>query len=188
MQEAWFLHVDIRNITEKIARRVHRWLEQRMNGSEIGDDFAQKEPLLAQCYAASMRYLTALGKCAGQPLMRVFSEMDPENKNSDREARTVLGYNLHASLPIEAHDRRGLEKLLRYMGRPPLSEGRLTLAPDGRLIVKFKTVWSDGTSCVILTPLELIERLVALVPPPRKNQLRYHGVFAPNSMTGKPLV
>jgi hypothetical protein len=179
---------DIRLITEKIARRVHRWLEKRMNGAEISDDFAQKESLLATCYGASMRYLTALGKCAGQPLMRVIAEMDPENKNSDREARTVLGYNLHASLPIEAHDRRGLEKLLRYMGRPPISEGRLTLAPDGRIIVKFKTAWSDGTRSVILTPLELIERLVALVPPPRKNQLRYHGIFAPNSKLRKSVV
>jgi hypothetical protein len=179
---------DIRHITEKIARRVHRWLEQRMNDSEIGDDFAQKEPLLSQCYAASMRYLTALGKCAGQPLMRVIAEMDPENKNADREARTVLGYNMHASIPIEAHDRRGLEKLLRYMGRPPLSEERLKLAPDGRIIVKLKTAWSDGTQSVILTPLELIERLVALVPPPHKNQLRYHGIFAPNSKLRKAVV
>jgi hypothetical protein len=179
---------DIRHITEKIARHVHRWLEQRINDPELGNDFAQKEPLLAQCYAASMRYLTALGKNAGQPLMRVISEMDPDNKHADREARTVLGYNMHASIPIEAHDRRGLERLLRYMGRPPLSEERLKLAPDGRIVVKFKKDWSDGTSCVILTPLELIERLVALVPPPRKNQLRYHGIFAPNSKLRKAVV
>ena len=74
------------------------------------------------------------------------------------------------------------------MGRPALSEERLNQAPDGRIIVKFKKNWTDGTSCVVLTPLELIERLVALVPPPHKNQLRYHGVFAPNSKLRKAVV
>jgi hypothetical protein len=32
-----------------------------------------------------------------------------------------------------------------------------------------------------LTPLELIERLAALIPPPRLHRHRYHGVLAPNS-------
>jgi hypothetical protein len=32
-----------------------------------------------------------------------------------------------------------------------------------------------------LTPLELIERLAALIPPPRIHRHRYHGVLAPNA-------
>ena len=32
-----------------------------------------------------------------------------------------------------------------------------------------------------LTPLELIERIAALVPPPRTHRHRYYGVLAPNS-------
>ena len=32
-----------------------------------------------------------------------------------------------------------------------------------------------------LTPLELIERLAALIPPPRLHRHRYHGVLAPNA-------
>jgi hypothetical protein len=31
-----------------------------------------------------------------------------------------------------------------------------------------------------LTPLQLIERLAALIPPPRLHRHRYHGVLAPN--------
>jgi hypothetical protein len=34
---------------------------------------------------------------------------------------------------------------------------------------------------VIFEPLDFIARLAALVPPPRVNLTRYHGVFAPNS-------
>ena len=32
-----------------------------------------------------------------------------------------------------------------------------------------------------LTPLELVDRLAALIPPPRLHRHRYHGVLAPNS-------
>lgn len=32
-----------------------------------------------------------------------------------------------------------------------------------------------------LTPVELIERIAALVPPPRTHRHRYYGVLAPNS-------
>ncbi len=43
----------------------------------------------------------------------------------------------------------------------------------------FKRPWRDGTSRVILTPLELIEKLVPLVPRTRAHLTRYHGVLAP---------
>ena len=41
-----------------------------------------------------------------------------------------------------------------------------------------KTPWSDGTRHLLLSPMELLEKLVALVPPPRFHLLRYHGVLA----------
>ena len=40
---------------------------------------------------------------------------------------------------------------------------------------------SDGTVALSFTPAELVERLAALVPPPHKNQVLYHGVLAPRS-------
>ena len=41
--------------------------------------------------------------------------------------------------------------------------------------------WSDGTSHLLLSPMELLEKLAALVPPPRLHHLRYHGVLAPRA-------
>ena len=35
----------------------------------------------------------------------------------------------------------------------------------------------------VLSPQELIEKLAALVPPPRLNLVRYHGVLAPHAGT-----
>ncbi len=42
-------------------------------------------------------------------------------------------------------------------------------------------MWSDGTYQLVLSPEELLEKLAALVPPPRLNLVRYHGVLAPNA-------
>ncbi len=39
----------------------------------------------------------------------------------------------------------------------------------------------DGSTHLLLTPLQLVRKLAALVPPPRFNLTRFHGVFAPNS-------
>ena len=40
---------------------------------------------------------------------------------------------------------------------------------------------ADGSTQLRLTPLELIDRLAALIPPPRIHRHRYHGVLAANS-------
>jgi hypothetical protein len=89
----------------------------------------------------------------------------------------VDGFNLHASTAILADDRDGLERILRYMGRPPISEERLSQAADGRIVVRLKKYWSDGTSHLIMTPLDFLGRLTSLIPSPRKNMIRYHGPF-----------
>jgi hypothetical protein len=65
--------------------------------------------------------------------------------------------------------RTRLERLCRYAGRPPVAAERLSFPPDGRLIYRLKRRWRDGTTHVIFEPLELIEKLAALVPAPRFN-------------------
>ncbi len=177
---------EIKKLTVKIARRIHRYLEKRMEEGDH-DDLADKHPLLAKCYAASIRYLSAIGLNAGKPLLRLISkERIGEQVNDDR---TIMGFNLHASLSIEANDRNGLERTLRYMGRPPLSKDRLRMAPDGeRLLLTLKSPWRNGTEMIILTPLNLLERLVAIIPPPKKNQIRYHGFFGPNSKLRQEII
>lgn len=177
---------EIREITLKIARRVHRYLKVRMHDME-SDVLLEKEPLLAKCYAASLRYMSAFGRNSGKPLLRLISpDLIQEDTGDDR---TVMGFNLHASEATEADDRQSLERTLRYMGRPPLSADRLEMAQDGNnLILTLKTQWRDGSSKILMTPFDLLERLVALIPPPRKNQIRYHGFFGPNAKLRRELL
>jgi hypothetical protein len=46
---------------------------------------------------------------------------------------------------------------------------------------RLKTAYRDGTTDIVLEPLDFIARLAALVPPPRVYLTRYHGVFAANA-------
>jgi hypothetical protein len=55
------------------------------------------------------------------------------------------------------------------------------LTPNGNVRYQLKTPYRDGTTHVIFEPLDFIARLAALVPKPRVNLTRFHGVFAPNS-------
>lgn len=64
---------------------------------------------------------------------------------------------------------------------PPVSEKRLFVTPRGDTGCSLKTPYRDGTTHVIFESLDFIARLAALIPPPRLNLTRFHGVFAPNS-------
>ena len=101
-----------------------------------------------------------------------------EQFNGIRCAR-VSGFSVHAGVGIRAADRKGLERLCRYGSRPPVAADRLARLPDGRLSYRLKTPWSNGATHVLFEPLELVERLAVLVPAPRLNLIRFHGVLAP---------
>lgn len=72
----------------------------------------------------------------------------------------------------------GLEKLCRYVLRPELSKDRVSVLPDGRVRYALTRAWSNGVIDFVFTPEALVERVAALVPPPRANTVLYHGVLA----------
>ncbi len=90
-------------------------------------------------------------------------------------------FSLHAGVAAKAHERKKRERLCRYISRPAVSEKRLSLMPKGNIRYELKTPYRDGTTHVIFEPLDFISRLAALVPRPKVNLTRFHGVFAPNS-------
>jgi hypothetical protein len=91
------------------------------------------------------------------------------------------GFSLDAAVRVPAHDRAGLERLLRYCARPTFALERLELLDAERVVYRLPQPQRDGTTALTLTPLELIDHLAALIPPPRRHRHRYHGVLAPNS-------
>ncbi len=98
------------------------------------------------------------------------------------------GFSVNAGVCIEAHDRAALERLLRYCARPPFAMERLR--KEGAALVyrcakQHSEPGADKRGAKVdelhLTPLALIDRIAALVPPPRTHRHRYFGVLAPNS-------
>ena len=89
------------------------------------------------------------------------------------------GMSLHADVAVPARDRARLERLCRYMARPPIATERLEAVPNGRLTDRLKTPWRDGTTHILMERHELLERQAPLIPPLRAHQVRYHGVLAP---------
>jgi hypothetical protein len=90
----------------------------------------------------------------------------------------AANFSLHAGVAVEAHQRNKLERVARYITRPPVAIERLSLTPEGNIRYALKTPYRDGTTHVIFDPLDFIARLASLVPSPRVNLTRYHGVFA----------
>ena len=84
-------------------------------------------------------------------------------------------------MATKTRERKKLERLCRCISRPAVSEKRLALTSQGKVRYALKTPYRDGTTHVIFEPLDFIAKLAALVPRPRANLTRYHGVLAPNS-------
>ncbi len=181
-------NVDIRAIGTNVWIRTTRLLQQRgryfdADPSEA-DVLAQEHPLLAAAYAASIRNMIATGPRAGQGVLHLGAS-DAEGANIDAERATrngepTHGYSVHAGVRVPAWDRRQLERLCRYASRGPIATGRLSLTSDGHVVVRLRRPWRDGTTHLKLTAHELIEKLCALVAPPRFNLVRFHGLLAPN--------
>ena len=93
----------------------------------------------------------------------------------------MAGFSLHAATVCEARQRSRLERLCRYITRPPIATKRLSVDRQGRVVYRYKQPFRDGSTHVVLEPLDFIARLAAIVPRPRLNLTRFHGVFAPNS-------
>ena len=79
-----------------------------------------------------------------------------------------------------AEDRQALEQLCCYITRPALANERVQCNAAGQVVLKLKTPWRDGTTHLVMSRLEFMQRLAALVPRPRLHLIRFHGVLAPN--------
>jgi hypothetical protein len=56
------------------------------------------------------------------------------------------GFSLDAAVRVGAHDRAGLERLLRYCARPPFALERLELIDEQQVIYRLPRTQRDGHS------------------------------------------
>ncbi len=178
---------ELTQLSHTIAHRIGRFLERQgllerdAENSYLTGETVDEDPM-TQLLGHSITYRIAVGPQAGRKVfsLQTLPACDPEDQFGDTVGK-VAGFSLHAGVVARAHERKKLERLCRYISRPAVSEKRLSLTPNGNVRYQLKTPYRDGTTYAIFEPLDFIARLAALVPRPRVNLTRFHGVFAPNS-------
>jgi hypothetical protein len=96
-------------------------------------------------------------------VVRVVDESLAGSRGTEQLERcaNVDGFSLDANAWVRASRRKELEKVCRYIARPPIATDRLEELPDGRVQYLLAHPWSDGTTAVVYERLELIGRLGA---------------------------
>jgi len=69
----------------------------------------------------------------------------------------------------------------RYITPPAIANERLKRNRAGQLVLQLNSAYRDGTTHIVMSPLQFMQRLAALVPRPRLHLIRFHGVLAPNA-------
>ncbi len=182
---------ELEHVVERTRDRTRAWLVRHgyMDATAL-EERSNEVPLqtsLDACADIAMRRGTIETNARWEEEEGAAAESDSAPpRGADAFARD--GFNLHASVRIPAHDDLGRERLCRYGARPPFSLERLRHLPHGQLGYRIKKTRGGGAKVLRMTPLELLARLAALVPPPRYPLVRYHGVLAPRSPWRKSVV
>jgi len=172
----------LERLTEQIVQRVYRrpvadgWLVEDELQPFL--DFEETDALDA-LRAASIGYRVALGPGAGR---RTATLVDPSLARPETVKPFTVnqqGFSVNAAVACPADRRDRLERLCRYVTRPAIALERLSLNRRGEVLLAPKRPFRDGTTHLRFTPEDFMARLAALVPRPRANLTRYHGVFAP---------
>jgi hypothetical protein len=184
---------DLEEIAFNVHQRFMRWLRRHgLLKNELDDDVSNEFPELSALEACAQGSL-GLGN-----LVKKRSKPRPSNQDADesgfkqRAVNDRVGvshdYSLYAGNAIDAEDKDARERLLRYCLRAPLSLERLSIAPDGNVIYQVKATRHGNETQRVMTPMQFMARLVALIPPPFHPLLRYFGVFGPHAAWRKSVV
>jgi hypothetical protein len=171
------LQVLLSRIIQRILKLLTRtgYLIEEQGMSYLTE--AESDCALARLQAAACTYRIALGPHAGQKLLSL--QTVPSRADSAHPGCVnAHGFSLHAAVRCNAHQRKELERLCRYITRPAIANERLKRNRAGQVVLQLKSPWRDGTTHIVMSPLQFMQRLAALVPRPRLQLIRFHGVLA----------
>jgi hypothetical protein len=143
---------DVEAIVERASKRILRFLQRR--------------GVISLVTAPATAGAPPAGPAQKRKPIRVVVDPDAHAVAKGNLCGQHAGFNIHAATKVGANDEQGRLALCKYILRPPLANERLTIVDDEHVRLNFKKPWSDGTTSVELTPLALIARLAAIVPPP----------------------
>ncbi len=164
---------DVATIVERVTEHVRCLLARRARTASDDAGSHPERQLLWQCATvAPSRRVTVEG--ASSPR----SQAGKARRRKPLCMRSPEGLELHAATAVKASDRVGLERLCRYLARPPICAERLVRLPDGQIEFRLKRTWKGGVRALVFAPQNLIARMAALIPRPHAKMSRFYGVFA----------
>ncbi len=175
------LHAVLAKIITRLMRLLTRqgYLIEEQGMRYLGEIDA--DCALTPLQAASCTYQIALGSRAGQKVLSLRSLPSTDERSTPGLCAKLHGISLHAAVRCGAGERKQLEHLCRYITRPAIANERLRRNGAGQVVLQLKSAYQDGTSHVVMSPLQFMQRLAALVPRPRLHLIRFHGVLAPHA-------
>jgi hypothetical protein len=175
---------DLSGIVERTRWRATKWLGQHgyldVTPLEERSNEVPAQTALDACAAIAMRR----GNVATLPRADAPDAADEDHERQPDKTEVAVeqdGFNLHAGVRIDAGDDMGRERLCRYAARPPISLERLRRLPGGRIAYRLKYVSRGRGKHRVMSGIEFMARLAAIIAPPRYPLLRYAGVLAPRS-------
>ena len=175
-------------IVERTCRKATAWLRRR---GYLDDDLSGQRPEAQSALDACAAVAMQRGQLATLARPGDADAADEDHERAPDKGEVAVehqGFNLHAGVRIEAGDNLGRERLARYALRPPLSLERLRRLPGGRIAYRLKYVSRGRGKHRVMTPMEFMARLSAIVAPPRYPLVRYAGVLAPRSKWRRDVV
>lgn len=175
---------ELNDVLNKIIIRITKLLEKRGIIKRDEDDHLQinleEDDALARLQAGAATYRFTLGPNKGKKALTLKTVSENDHNSQSGLVAINSGFSLHAGVAMAGNERDKIEKLCRYIARPAIALERLHLNQRGEVVYVLKKPYSDGTTYIVMTQLELLERLAAIVPRPRVHLTRFAGVFAPH--------
>jgi hypothetical protein len=145
-------------LVQQIAERIGRSLEKRgLVERDMENAWLTTEGSggpLDDLICHSNTYRIAVGPRAGQKLftlqtLTASAMPQAEQQGDHRGAAQAGGFSLHADIDIEPGQRQKLERLCRYVSRPPVAVDRMGLTASGQVRYALKTPYRDGTTHIV---------------------------------------
>jgi len=131
---------------------------------------------------AACTYRIAFGPRAGQKVLTVQGVMPRDTVRDQDLCADQQGFRLHAAVRCDADERQRLEQLCRTITRPALANERVQINSAGQVVLKLKTAWRDGTTHIVMSPLEFMQRLAARATEGRLSGTRAAAQAAPDPL------
>lgn len=169
---------EVAALADRIARRLTQMLHRR--GLTVRGDDDAPPPEAPDPLASCIQIALGLGHREQQgPALKLASDEPPRPRHVDPPLCAIAqGVNVHAGVVVPAGDRAALERLVRYLLRPPLSLKRLSLRDDGAVVYRLQRPDRRGRTAMVMSPLEFLARMAAILPAPRLALRRQLGVFS----------